>query len=242
MDFYRRDSKSESEMPFLGLRRLAYRAFCSKVFSRNWQDKFERQVFFNKAFSLLAFNEISGDYVEFGSHRCRTFAMAHKESRRRWLSPRLWAFDSFKGLPPTSATEDWHPRWQAGTMATPLEDFRRKCKQAGIPESDYRVVAGYYSESLPQIAAGDEPRDICLAYIDCDLYSSTKDVLCFLSSRLKHGMIIAFDDWYLWSAKGLSGEKIAFDEFCSALPLWKFHPYLPIGWHGLSFIVEHVGG
>ena len=48
------------------------------------------------------------------------------------------------------------------------------------------------------------PTDIALAYIDCDLYSSTMPVLEFLLPRLKNGMIIAFDDYFCWSATQLS--------------------------------------
>lgn len=228
-------------MAFYGVKRLVYRAFCRMVFSEQWQYRFDRQVFFNRAFAALAMNGIQGDYVEFGSHGCRTFSMAYEESRRKGIAPRLWAFDSFKGLPESSESKDQHPRWGAGDMATPLDVFDHLCRREGIPKSEYRVVPGYYSESLPGIVDGDEPREICLAYVDCDLYSSTKEVLGFLSSRIRHGMIIAFDDWHLWSSNAQSGEKSAFEEFCLSQTKWKFQPYLPIGWHGLSFVVELAG-
>jgi hypothetical protein len=240
MSFYRCHSNSDAKMPLSGLRSLPYRAMCSKLFSRSWQDIFERHLFFSRAFSFLAFNEISGDYLEFGCHQCRTFVMAYKESRRRWLTTRLWAFDSFQGLPAASGAKDWHPGWTPGAMAMSQEQFHQKCKRAGISESEYRVVPGFYNESLPGIGQGEEPQDVCLAYIDCDMYSSTREVLRFLMPRLKHGMIIAFDDWFTWSAKELSGEQMAFDECFQGQTLWRFHRYLPIGWHGVSFIVERI--
>jgi hypothetical protein len=48
------------------------------------------------------------------------------------------------------------------------------------------------------------------------MYSSTRTVLSFLESRLKHGMIVAFDDYFCWSSTQISGERRAFVEFVAA--------------------------
>jgi hypothetical protein len=64
-------------------------------------------------------------------------------------------------------------------------------------------------------------------YIDCDLYSSTKTVMAFLGSRLKHGMIVALDDYYCYSATGISGERLACLDFLASkhpLPLFSLRP------------------
>jgi O-methyltransferase len=57
---------------------------------------------------------------------------------------------------------------------------------------------------------------VALACVDCDMYSSTRTVLSFLESRLKHGMIVAFDDYFCWSSTQISGERRAFVEFVAA--------------------------
>lgn len=77
-----------------------------------------------------------------------------------------------------------------------------------------------------------------LAYVDCDLYSSTAEVLRFLGTRLKHGMIVAFDDYYCWSGTAVSGERNACNEFFAGHPEFRLLPYLPFGWHGMSFVIE----
>jgi hypothetical protein len=123
--------------------------------------------------------------------------------------PRLWAFDSFSGLPPQVLPEDEHPIWVRGTMSIEVDEFEKICKESGIPLAHYSVVPGFYENTLSAPHTADLPSDICLAYIDCDLYSSTKAVLEFLLPRLKHGMIIAFDDYYCWSATQVSGERKA---------------------------------
>jgi hypothetical protein len=200
------------------------------------QERWARQVFFYNAFRALSFNRISGDYLEFGSWGGRTFAMAYRAARRNAHPARLWAFDSFQGLPRGGESE--HPQWQAGAMRTPLDEFHRICRRSGVPREAYTVVPGFYDQSLPALGSA-APRDIALAYIDCDLYASTKSVLEFLMPRLKHGMIIAFDDFYCWSADRLAGERRAAEEAFEAHPDWRLATYIQYSWAGQSFVVEH---
>lgn len=195
-----------------------------------WRD------FFRRAFTLLRFNGIDGDYAEFGCAGARTFTLAWREARRAGHGCRLWAFDSFQGLPEPAGPEDAHPVWVAGAMKTTLARFRAILDRYGVPPEEYEIVPGFYEESL---AGGSRlPDNLCLAYIDCDLYSSTRTVLRFLEPRLKHGMILAFDDYYCYSATQPSGERRACSEILGRHPRWRLVPYVQYGWHGMSFVVE----
>ena len=194
--------------------------------------------FFRSAFKALHFNGINGDYAEFGSHNAMTFRLAFDEIERRGMSSRLWAFDSFEGLPVASGDFDAHPRWNAGAMKTSETEFHDICSRHGIARNRYEVVAGYYGQTLASLTESHPPRDICLAYVDCDMYSSTVEVLRFLRPRLKHGMIVAFDDYYCWSPTQLAGERRAAIEFATQEGRWHFVPYLQYGWMGHSFVVE----
>jgi O-methyltransferase len=199
----------------------------------------ERREFMRKAFTALSFNEISGDYLEFGSWSGNTFTLAYQQSRRVGHPCKLWSFDSFQGLPDQAGAEDEHPHWQKAAMSTSLQQFNDICRQHNIPVSDYQVVPGYYTDTIGNESnLGVFPRDVALAYIDCDMYSSTKVVLSFLASRLKHGMIIAFDDYYCFSKSTLAGERKAFLEFTASNCRFNFAAYVQFGWHGMSFIVE----
>jgi O-methyltransferase len=149
----------------------------------------------------------------------------------------MWAFDSFAGLPPPEDERDHHPVWQKGAMRTARSDFDKKLADAGVSINRYSVVEGYFDESLVRSDI-DFPEDIALAYIDCDLYSSTRDVLAFLAPRLKHGMILAFDDYFCWSATHVSGERAAFAKFAASQSDWLFHRYREYGWAGCSYVVE----
>jgi len=206
---------------------------------------FDHYDFFRKAFSALEFNGIKGDYVEFGCYGAGTFSLAHM-ILTKYLSDsgqvHQWAFDSFEGLPESVAPADAHPQWIKGELCMSLEAFHKRCKQRGIPRSAYTAVPGFYDVSLAPDAAGHRPTTIRLAYIDCDMYSSTKTVLEFLKPRLQHGMIIAFDDYYSYSSDKPSGERLAAAQvFGDSNTEWRMLPYVQYGWHGMSFVVEAVG-
>lgn len=216
----------------------AERAARQYFFDGDVRERLYRQEFFSNAFKALRFNGIDGDYAEFGSWGGLTFALAYQESRRRGHHGKLWAFDSFQGLPSPQVEADDHPEWQSGRLATTLDEFHSNCAENGIPRDTYIAVPGFYEDTLSTMSVTDEPTNIALAYVDCDLYSSTKAVLDFLEPRLKHGMIVAFDDYFCWSPSQISGERKALLEITSDQEKWEWTPYIQFGWHGTSFVIE----
>lgn len=95
----------------------------------------------------------------------------------------VFGFDSFKGLP-----EDWvfkggQKRIKAGSMNPQM-----------IPKIDgVQIFPGWFKDTIPQYL--DRAADIALLHVDCDLYSSTKEVLFGLNRYIKRGTIIVFDEW-----------------------------------------------
>ena len=90
--------------------RRRYRRYVSPIIKdAYYHDNLARKEFFRCAFSALAFNGIEGDYTEFGCCGGVTFGLAFRESRKSNYFCKLWAFDSFKGLPPKVTKEDDHP-------------------------------------------------------------------------------------------------------------------------------------
>lgn len=207
-------------------------------FELSWHERKCRHEFFYRAFRALSFNGIDGDYAEFGCWGGITFALAYHEAKRHGHKAKFWAFDSFQGLPVPQEVVDDHPVWTEGIMATSLDEFHRICASNKIPRDAFNVVPGFYDQTLPKLSPTDPPENIALAYIDCDLYSSTKTVLEFLKPRIKHGMILAFDDYFCWSASQLSGERKAMLEWLANDNKWTLLPYVQFGWHGISFVVE----
>jgi hypothetical protein len=208
------------------------------IFDVSVQEQIWRIQFFYNAFRALAFNGIDGDYAEFGCWGGLTFSHAFAEARKHKHKAHFWAFDSFRGLPPNQDERDVHPYWIEGDMSMSLQDFRTVCAANNIPETAYTVVPGFYSETLDGAAAEAAPRNIALAYVDCDLYSSTRSVLNFLMPRLKHGMIIAFDDYFCWTSTQVSGERRAMLEAFEGHQRWHLLPFMQYSWGGQSFVVE----
>jgi hypothetical protein len=199
--------------------------------------------FFWDAFTALKVNGISGDYVEFGSWGGQTLRLAYEAlegwGNRLGENRHLWAFDSFLGLPEPEDPRDIHPGWSfEGDGQGGVENFYKMCDEHGVPRSAYTAIEGYYNDSLPPLGDDQPPNDIALVLLDCNLYSSTVTAMEFLAPRLKHGMIIAVDDYYCWSATDVSGERAALREFEAANPQWHFHRYRDLGWAGCAFVVE----
>jgi len=210
------------------------------IFAIPVQDRVWKQQFFYNAFRALWYNRIDGDYAEFGCWSGSTFWLAHTEARKHGHNARLWAFDSFQGLPAAEGPRDEHPSWNQGGMSMSLEEFHQGCARDGVPRADYDVVPGFYHDTLDRMGPTENPVNIALAFIDCDMYSSTRSVLNFLLPRLKHGMIVAFDDYFCWTPTQLSGERRAMLDVFGDSTRWNLLPYMQFGWHGQSFVVEDM--
>lgn len=208
-----------------------------RVNAEEWARKEE---FFRRAFRLLAINGISGDYVEFGVGWGHCFTRAYHCACRSEHPARLWAFDSFEGMPASDDPRDSHPDWLAGNFATSLDRFLDRCKRGGVPRGRFEVVPGFFRDSLAPSSPGYHrlPEDIAFAYVAGATYTSAKSVLNFLSPRLKHGMILAFDTYFCVPSKALAGERLAFLELQREVPQFNFLPYIQFGRSGISFIVE----
>jgi O-methyltransferase len=198
----------------------------------------EQRIFFGRVFQTLTYNGIEGDYAEFGCWGAKTFRAAWRASRMLGHGAHLWGFDSFEGLPASTDERDAHIGWTKGAMRMPEEEFVRTCLESGLDQDGFTTVPGFFNASLAPDAAGPRPERICFAYIDCDLYSSTIDVLRFVVPRLSHGAVIACDDYYCYSTTHPSGERLALAEVFADHPKWRLLPYLPMGWYGMSFVVE----
>ena len=111
------------------------------------------------------------------------FGVRHGTSIRQlgsFTSKPLYGFDSFEGLP-----EDWHQESK--------EVYSTKGKIPKVP-AHVTLIPGWFEETLPLFLEKHE-EDVALINIDCDIYSSTKTVLDLLSSRIKKGTIIIFDEY-----------------------------------------------
>jgi hypothetical protein len=191
-----------------------------------------------EAFEFQAINGVKGDYLEFGLWQGKTFCYAHRMKHRHQRSDMLlWGFDSFQGLPRIDDNRD--NVWSPGQFACTEPELRRILRRNGLAEDEYRLIAGYYNESLDgRVHSQLDGRTAAIVYVDCDLYESTVPVLNFVARYLDNGSVVCFDDFYCYKGAPNQGEQRALTEFLSAHPAYEFIPWFDYCPVGKSFIVR----
>jgi tetratricopeptide (TPR) repeat protein len=120
-----------------------------------------------------------GLILEFGVYHGKTIRMIASH----FPNETVHGFDTFSGIP-----EDWHntPR---GAYST----------HGSLPKAPATVQyhVGTFAETLPEFLHAHPGQPIRFMNIDCDLYSSTKDVLDAVFDRVVPGTIIMFDEYVL---------------------------------------------
>jgi len=134
----------------------------------------------NKTLSI-AINEINNTYdhvLEFGVFNGGSMRQLRNSLPKSF---KIFGFDSFEGLP-----EDW--------IGTNEKKGAMSCNGL-IPDiKDVTFYKGWFSDTIPQYKQIAKP--IALLHVDCDLYSSTIDVLYGLKEFILPGTVIVFDEWY----------------------------------------------
>jgi Methyltransferase domain len=126
---------------------------------------------------------ITGHILEFGvwkGHSTRVIRDELWRSRvwdRRQLRKRIYACDSFQGLP--ASYEDL----PAGNFATPVP------RLAGV-----RIVEGLFQDSLTAKLAREIGK-VSLVHFDADLYTSTMCALDWVTPLLHPGSLLLFDEF-----------------------------------------------
>lgn len=221
----------------------AYRLSKITPLPRSVHKKFElsaRLDFFKRAQLYLQVNRMDGIYAEFGSHEVNTFRMALRTLGVPFMPNKItkfYAFDSFAGMPEPEGIDKqkiWHKAMNHTSEERFLQIVRRDRHRV-------ETVKGFYEDTLPDFKFKDD-EVVALAYIDCDYYSSTKECLNFLSGKLQHGCLLAFDDWDCYYSDPMRGQKLAFSEFVlESKGLYQFEELCGISSGGKCFIVLEAG-
>lgn len=137
----------------------------------------------------LAVGEIesfTGDWAEFGVNIGISTRMLLALLPKRTS---LHLFDSFKGLP-----EDWkfhsERTYLKGHYALPEEERPKFGESRQI-----KWHVGLFKDTVPTFVE-EYPQPLAFIHIDCDLYSSTKDVLMNINPLVRRGTVILFDELY----------------------------------------------
>jgi len=207
----------------------------------DYQDYKSKELHILNAFRILQSQEIHDlpqTYFEFGCHSGRTFSSAINSSKFLKLKNfKFYAFDSFQGLPNTLKEDGSF--FKTGEYYTSKKTFLNIIKKnTGIDSNDIYIYEGFYENSLTNELSKKLPK-AGIIYIDCDLYSSTKDVLKFLKNHITNGTIILLDDYYCASKTGhIRGQRHAFDDFIKSESIYNFEHYKNYSDFGTIFFVS----
>jgi hypothetical protein len=201
-------------------------------------DGFER--IFEAVAELGSLRE-GADYCEFGLFKGHSFWKAQQEANRLGLSCRFFGFDSFAGLPDISGPDETaHGEFRKGQYGCSQREVVDNLNAAG--GIDWRrtfLVPGYFEESLtPEITARHRIRKVGVAMIDCDLYSSTVEVLRFLRKLIGDGTVLIMDDWNCFGADDDRGQRRAMREFLETQPHLRLEHLVSYGPNSESFVVR----
>jgi len=206
----------------------------------------------NLASTYIYFENVEGDYLEFGCYKGYSFINAYKfivntpsirssfETKNLKIYQRkFYAFDSFEGLPVIESTDKEHPRFKQGEYSCSKEEFIENLKKEKIDLNDIRIIPGYYENTLNnELKKNKNLKKAAIVMIDCDLYESTKDVLKFITNLVHNGTIIIFDDWFSYKGDPNKGEQKACSEWLAKNKNIKLIPFSRYSYTQMSFIVN----
>jgi O-methyltransferase len=140
---------------------------------------------------------VEGDLVEAGVWRggaaifMRGILAAWGDRHRR-----VWACDSFEGLPKPTGRFQYAPDsaddlWKQPSLAVRLDEVRSNFARYGLLDDRVVFLPGWFSDTLP-----DAPIDkVAVLRADGDLYESTMDILTSLYPKVSRGGYVIIDDY-----------------------------------------------
>ena len=129
------------------------------------------------------------DVFEFGSYRGGSAVFMASIMKSLGRTSRVYAFDTFEGMPPTDAVRDLHN--EGDFRDADLQGLREFISTHGLDEH-LTLVQGRFDETLPGVLAQGIWPD--LLHIDCDIYEPVKYVLRACSPHMRIGGHIILDD------------------------------------------------
>jgi hypothetical protein len=153
-------------------------------------------------YDLLKTASLRGNAAECGVFRGGISALM--ELALRDTTRRVWAFDSFRGLPPGPRSPKETCHYQEGHMAVTEEALRNNLLSVGA--EGVVVVPGWFKDTMRVLDLR-----LSFAHVDCDLYDSTITCIEHLYPMLIPGGFMVFDDYFDLGG----GVKAALDEHLS---------------------------
>ena len=197
-----------------------------------------------KAMYITAHDETYGSYIEFGVFTGSSFNFAMSVNKKiekifNYSNCSFFGFDSFSGFGKTN-DYDKHPRFTDKTFSINLQKVLKNIEKKSLGQK-YKIVKGFYNETLIKKPQDYEIHKARVILIDCDMKDSAKLALNFVKNILQPGTIILFDDYIFYKGSISKGEYAAFDEFKEENKNIKFRHAFDYGYGSKAFIVSGIG-
>jgi O-methyltransferase len=144
---------------------------------------------------------VPGDLVECGTYRGGSAAVISARQNER----HLWIYDSFRGLPETTARDGEHARQWVGALKARPADVHEVMRIVGTPQTKYSICEGFFDTTFSQPG----PSNVALLHCDADWYESVTQVLEKFYPLMPDGACVVLDDFGYWE-----GCREAFYDFC----------------------------
>jgi hypothetical protein len=162
----------------------------------------------------------AGYFLEFGVLNGQGLVEVH--AQLRGLLTHIYGFDTFVGLPTLdqndTAALNLMPSFRTGNFASMgrerVHDFVIGATSR-MSADTLTLVEGAFSATLPVFdkATFVDKGPCLLVNVDCDLYSSSRDVFAFLDDVVTTGTWLLLDDYWHYRGTPKHGQRRAFDEW-----------------------------
>ena len=135
--------------------------------------------------------KVPGDIIELGTYKGGSTIIMALFLKQIGLNKHIFACDTFKGHPYDDLPVHPHKHRKGDYSDTSIQYVSQKFLKYGVINS-ITIVEGLFEETLPKKLSNQQ---FSFAFIDCDLYKSTKFCLNFLIPRIAPNGIIALHDY-----------------------------------------------
>lgn len=184
----------------LGSKETSQEDLFSQIYEKyNNYTMIPKTTFIKNLMLCNSFRKIKGSIIECGVWRGGMIAaMAELLGKDR----KYYLFDSFEGLPEVKeidgeAARKWQENkedpWYFNNCKAEISYAEKAMKLADI--NNYRIVQGWFSETLPKFNVDEE---IAILRLDGDWYDSIIQCLNYLYPSVAKGGLVVVDDYYIW--------------------------------------------
>ncbi len=196
-----------------------------------------------KCFKKINGTEVieKGDYSEFGIFKGYTFWYAQNHvATMNIKNMRFFGFDSFQGLPQVGEIDRTENNdFYKGQYSFSYDKVRKKLDGKDVDWGKTFLIEGFFCDTLnSDLKKKYLLKKIALALIDCDLYSSSVDVLNFIKDLVVDGTVLMFDDWNCFNKDNSKGQRRAMHEFLENNTQFFVEDFFSYGTWGQVFIIH----